>query len=249
MEEKNQELPLCLCGCGERVTKPRNKYLHGHAKPKKGYKLSEETKKKMSESKKGIPQPEVSERMTKWNLEKWKDPEMREKWSASKRGERHPMYGKKHTEEAKQKMSESHIGVAKPSVSEWISQRNRELWADPILRLKFPSAHFGEKHPKWNGGTSCEPYCELWQSKEYKEEIKERDNDECQNPFCWGNDTKLCIHHINYNKLDCHPNNLITVCISCNSRANSNREYWQALYESIIENKTNKERNTYAFFN
>lgn len=43
---------------------------------------------------------------------------MREKWSASKRGERHPMYGKKHTEEAKQKMSESHIGVAKPSVSE-----------------------------------------------------------------------------------------------------------------------------------
>lgn len=41
MDEKSQELHLCLCGCGERVTKPENKYFHGHAKPEKGYKLSE----------------------------------------------------------------------------------------------------------------------------------------------------------------------------------------------------------------
>ena len=56
--------------------------------------FSEETRKKMSESKKG---KKLSE-------------EHRKKISESRKGENHPMYGKKHSEETRKKMSESHKG-------------------------------------------------------------------------------------------------------------------------------------------
>jgi uncharacterized protein (DUF302 family) len=31
--------------------------------------------------------------------------------------------------------------------------------------------------------------------------------------------------------------NLITLCLPCNVRANSNREYWKATYQKIIHDK------------
>ena len=48
---------------------------------------------------------------------------------------------------------------------------------------------------------------------------------------------KLCIHHINYNKKDCKPKNLITLCKSCNSKANYDREWHKSWYKAIIYNK------------
>ena len=37
-------------------------------------------------------------------------------------------------------------------------------------------------------------------------------------------------YHINYNKKDCRPKNLITLCRSCNARANFNMFIWQFFY-------------------
>ena len=95
----------------------------------------------------------------------------------------------------------------------------------------------GSNHYNWKGGISCEPYCDIWLDKEFKELIKERDNYQCQNPDCWGTNHKLCIHHIDYNKKNCSPENLITVCNSCNIRANYDRYYWQKTYNEIMEKK------------
>jgi len=89
----------------------------------------------------------------------------------------------------------------------------------------------------WKGGISAEPYCPIWLDEDYKKSIKERDNYKCQNPYCWGTHSKLFLHHINYNKQECGPQNLITLCCSCNSRANINRDYWQNLYEGIMRNR------------
>lgn len=95
-------------------------------------------------------------------------------------------------------------------------------------------ARLGDRNPNWKGGISCEPYCDVWLDKEFKESIKERDNYECQNPDCWGTSERLTIHHIDYNKKNCRPNNLITLCNSCNVRANKNRKYWQEFYNNVL---------------
>lgn len=71
--------------------------------------------------------------------------------------------------------------------------------------------------------------------------IKERDNYTCQN--CGMNENDhfkimefgLNIHHINYNKENCNERNLITVCHSCNSKANKDRDYWFAFYTYKME--------------
>jgi hypothetical protein len=75
-------------------------------------------------------------------------------------------------------------------------------------------------------------YCDEWCDKEYKDSIKERDG-RCMNPWCT-NGKLLRVHHINNEKRDCRPRNLITLCASCNSKAKGQREHWQALYQWLI---------------
>ena len=117
-------------------------------------------------------------------------------------------------------------------------------------RRKLSLAHKGlntkEKHPNWKGGCSFEPYSLEW-TEELKEEIHKRDKFKCQ--YCGITqkehfkkyNQKLHVHHIDYNKKDCKENNLITLCISCNSKANFNRDYWYAYYTYIINCQIQKE--------
>lgn len=99
---------------------------------------------------------------------------------------------------------------------------------------------FGETNPNWNGGITYDDYCDIWKDKEYKFDLRERDGHKCLNPYCTSKDpTKLVIHHINYNKKDCHPNNLITVCNSCNARANYDRDWHQSWYQAILMRRYN----------
>lgn len=93
----------------------------------------------------------------------------------------------------------------------------------------------GANNPNWRGGVSFEKYCAVWQDQEYKKDIRERDGNRCLNPYYnskYPND--LTIHHIDYDKQNCHPSNLITVCRSCNSRANYDRKWHKAWYQAIM---------------
>lgn len=92
----------------------------------------------------------------------------------------------------------------------------------------------GLGHPNWKGGISFEPYCPIWKDKEYKNYIKERDNYKCLNPACTKKYSVLTIHHIDYNKKNCSPSNLITVCRSCNGIANFDREWHTAWYKALL---------------
>jgi len=105
-------------------------------------------------------------------------------------------------------------------------QRCPKCW---ILRIS------GENNYNWRGGISCEPYCDVWLDREYKKSIKQRDNYTCQNEDCWRTSKKLVVHHINYIKKDCIPKNLITICNSCNARANYNRDKWERYYKNKIK--------------
>ncbi len=94
--------------------------------------------------------------------------------------------------------------------------------------IKRSKALQGEKCYLWKGGISFEPYSSKF-NKQLKKEIKKRDNFTCQN--C-NKKENLCIHHIDYNKQNCSHNNLITVCNSCNSKFNFNREKWTEYFKN-----------------
>ena len=96
----------------------------------------------------------------------------------------------------------------------------------------------GHNNCNWKGGISFEPYCEVWKDKEYKQDIRERDGNRCLNPYCNSKKSNdLTVHHIDYNKKNCHPSNLITVCRSCNCMANKDRDWHQTWYQAIIKNR------------
>lgn len=85
-------------------------------------------------------------------------------------------------------------------------------------KTEFPK---GEKHPNWMGGISFEPYPIIW-NEELKRKIRQRDKYICQ--ICKGKG--WCVHHIDYLKDNCIPENLITLCRKCHQKTNNNREYW-----------------------
>jgi len=96
----------------------------------------------------------------------------------------------------------------------------------------------GSGNHAWCGGDR--EYCSVWKDEEYKEDIKIRDGYKCINPYCEGkkgNAGQLTIHHIDYNKKNCNLNNLITVCRSCNSKANTDREWHEAWYKAIMSKR------------
>ena len=45
----------------------------------------------------------------------------------------------------------------------------------------------------------------------------------------------VCVHHIDYDKTNNIENNMICLCISCNIKANYNREFWKKYYNEKIE--------------
>ena len=102
------------------------------------------------------------------------------------------------------------------------------------VRNKIAKTKIGDKNPAWNGGTSYNKYCEVFRVKSFREIIFERDGYICQSPLCNKKTNRICLHHINYDKKECSLSNLITLCISCNSRANTNRGYWEKFYINIV---------------
>ena len=97
----------------------------------------------------------------------------------------------------------------------------------------------GSGNPNWKGGISKEPYCQDW-TKDLKEFVKQRDGYKCMNPYCTAkNPYDLVIHHINYNKKSCGPENLITLCRSCNAKANADRNWHELWYKTIINKRYN----------
>lgn len=178
---------------------------------------SKNTLKKMSDARKGV---------VPWNAGKTDafSEETIERIRQNKMGHKTGMTGKRHTTDSKIKMSLGNKGKIP-----WIAGKHHTSETIEKIRIKVS----GPNSPCWKGGISKGEYCDVWVDQEYKDEIKKWDNYECQNPYCRKISERLCIHHINYNKLDCHFSNLITVCISCNARANFHRKYWRRLYTRI----------------
>lgn len=93
----------------------------------------------------------------------------------------------------------------------------------------------------WIDGRSFEPYPLEW-TETLKEAIRQRDNYICQNKNCgcleielYGRFKKLDVHHIDYNKENLDPNNLISLCHDCHMKTNGNRDYWINYFQAKME--------------
>lgn len=110
---------------------------------------------------------------------------------------RNAFYDKKHTDETRKKMSENHADFS------------------------------GENHPRWNGGSSYEPYCHKF-TFSLKEEVRDR-----YNRLCVGcgkteeeNGQRLSVHHIDEDKMQgCNGKkwSLIPLCRSCHSKVTNQK--------------------------
>ncbi len=113
-----------------------------------------------------------------------------------------------------------------------INMRNGQIGKKltPEHKIKISESMKGEKSYLWNGGKSFEPYSVDW-TKTLRRSIRERDKYICQ--IC-GKEPSLDCHHIDYDKKNCNPDNLITLCRSCHVKTNQNRNYWSKYFNNRV---------------
>ncbi len=175
---------------------------------------TEETKRKMSDRKKANP--------TRYWLGKKRDVKTREKISNSLKElnlpSPSPKYwkGRKHNEQSKKKIKEN-------NARHWLGKS-------------------GDKHAAWKGGLAIKKYPLFW-TETLRRSVRERDGYICK--LCGKTqveeieerERRLAVHHIDYNKENCNPNNLITLCVRCNSVVNWERKYWEKEFKKLVNNK------------
>lgn len=136
-------------------------------------------------------------------------------WTPEKKAERsrlysgadNPNFGKEHSEEMRQKISQITREKMTPEICAHLSELSK--------------AKVGELNPNWRGGRWI-----YWQYpyefEAIKPYIRERDNYTCQHCGATSNGTndyKLDVHHIDGNRFNNEEWNLITLCRSCHKIA------------------------------
>ena len=242
---------LCLCGCAMEV-KPGNKYIYHHSSKGKdnplfGRDCSEETKAKIAVANSGKKRSEEAKtKMSIAQTGKTLSEEHKAKISASEKGRvvseetkakisvantghsiseenKAKLFlankGKKHSEEHKAKNSLAHIG-------HFVSEETK---------AKISLSKKGEKCYAWQGGISNDPYGH-GNDEELKEKVRIRDNYTCQEcGKIWvEGEEKFISHHIDYDKSNHVMWNRITLCRSCHSKTNIDREYWIVYFREVL---------------
>lgn len=139
--------------------------------------------------------------------------------------------GYKTTEETKrnQSIAQKKIGNKPPNRKGFIMPEEH--------KQKISAANQGILYEDWDGYVSFEPYGEEFNDS-LREKIRKRDNYTCQE--CGKTQEKLgrklAVHHIDYDKTNNDEDNLISLCHSCHSKTNFNRDDWTIHYKTIRAN-------------
>lgn len=154
-----------------------------------------------------------------------------EKWakntSLAISGENNHSFGKHHSQEHRQNISNSMKGKIPKNLKQINS--NKKGSGNPMY------GKMGKLSPQYIHGNAYEPYPSCW-NKNLKNKIRKRDNQVCMN--CGIHREKLNkafdVHHINYDKSNCFPQNLISLCHKCHMITRINREYWKRLFQEKL---------------
>ena len=172
--------------------------------------------------------------------------------------ENNGMYGKHHSNETKKKQSVCKLGKPNPKLSDTMKRLYKEgklkvtketkTKLKLIMKEKYKKGELppnvgakGKNNPSFNNYSSFEPYG-LEFNEKLREQIRARDNYRCQECFREQDELrtktnkkyKLMIHHINFNKQNNNPNNLISLCRNCHSQTNFGRDKWTQYFQDKI---------------
>jgi len=226
---------LCACGCGVELNEyadysgkglicliRKREFLHGHNKPWLGKHLYPEMRRAITlrqiGNKRGPMPQRVKNKIGKAN--KGKLP-----WCTGTKG---LIKGKKGEESPNWKGGPLKCKICQKAISKGNGHG--------YCRKHSPFICRGENHYHWEGGKSFEPYG-LEFNPAFKEQIRERDNHTCQECDYTEDQLgyKLHCHHIDYNKKNNHPNNLISLCRSCHPKTNFSKQSWERYYKNKLK--------------
>jgi len=180
-------------------------------------------------------------------------PEYRYNRSVAVMGKNNPFYGKKHSPTSLVKMrtprsEEFHITTSKVRKLYWVNITHEQRiilmqrFHTPEVHKKMSIAKQGVfdgcKNPNWQGGLSFIEYDEYFNDRQ-REWIRFRDNYTCQ--ICRKMETNrhFDVHHIDFNKRNSNPVNLITLCHHCHGRTFPKHRhlYWISILSILMDYK------------
>jgi hypothetical protein len=141
-----------------------------------------------------------------------------------------PKKGYSPTAEHRHKLS---LAALKNPNRYWLN-REKPFLHDPTYLKRQSDSHKGAKCWNWQGGKSFEKYTINW-TEDLRESIRKRDDYRCQ--MCGmaqsemnGRHKKLSVHHIDYEKINLNPSNLISLCHRCHAKTCVKRGYWKLYF-------------------
>jgi plasmid stability protein len=192
---------------------------------------------KIHESLKGKPlTEETKEKLRLANLGKHHSLETKLKMSLARKGK---PFTKEHCEkigqankgrcvsvETRKKLSNALKGEKNPRYGKHLSMESRQ---------KISDANKLKGHHNWQGGKSFESYTTDW-TDTLRRSIRERDNYICQLCGTLQGDYAFSVHHLDYDRKNCNPENLITLCKKCHGRTGYDKEKWKLYFENRRKN-------------
>jgi len=141
-------------------------------------------------------------------------------------------YGKKRPDNIER--NKAMIGIKKGPLSEEQKIKISKSLKKAVLEGRL-IPKWGTDNPNWSGGKSFEPYDVRFNEK-LKEKIRKAYHYRCQQCFRHQDELKrkLAIHHIDFNKKNNEPSNLIPLCVVCHSQTNFNRANWTDYFKDKV---------------
>lgn len=182
--------------------------------------------------------------------------ETKKKLSIARSGDKNPNYGKRHSQETLERISNSIKKKFKqdPSCVERMKRTKTGKTLDLITRKRMSESHYRryentptlrykrvEEHYGgfWYGNVRYydgPQYCEKF-NKEFKERVRAYWNYQCFECGTPQNGRLLGVHHVHYDKKMCcngSPQDVVPLCASCHSKTNKNRDYWEDHFTELL---------------
>jgi len=128
-------------------------------------------------------------------------------------------------------MSEAHLGQESWSKGQTAATDPRLNYGHKVTAALKPKYASGELVP-WNFNPHRQLAYPRVFNRDLKASIRNRDGNCCV--LCKDAESRLVVHHIDFNKQNCEVNNLITLCIPCHMKSHNRQKANKELFQSLV---------------